>query len=233
MPLDTSDLFKPVPAAADPVSIRFPGGIRMSGQLPNVSPASSLENASMALGRMTGGLGPLGSVFALIDAVIAIKDFAEAVPGIIVDPTPVVEAIEKLVAAVSKLLQLVPQLSIPILVLDVVIAVLALLEGLLEEITALADQLERIEEAEELVDDAPALQPVLDQAREDVTTSMSNLETSLQEIGAILAVVNGFASAIGLEIPIGGSIGSDPSVAIPILEDLVAALSVVRDAIPV
>ncbi len=232
MALDTSDLFKPVPAAADPVSIRFPGGIRMSGQLPNVAPATSLENASMALGRMTGGLGPLGAVFALMDAVIAIKDFAEAVPGLIVDPTPVVEAIEKLVAAISKLLQLVPQLSIPILVFDVVVAVIALLEGLLEEIAALAAQLERIEEAEELVDDAPALAPILDQARADVATSMQNLEASLVEIGAILAVVNGFASAVGLELPFGGSIGNNPAEAIPVLEDLVETLAVIRDAIP-
>lgn len=233
MPLDTSDLFKPVPAAAAPVSIRFPGGIRMSGQLPNIAPATSLENAAMALGRMTGGLGPLGAVFALIEAVIAIKDFAEAVPGLIVDPTPVVEAIEKLVAAISKLLQLVPQLSIPILVLDVVVAIIALLEGLLEEIEALSAQLDRIDAAEDLVDDAPDLQPILDQARVDVQTSMENLEASLTEIGAIIAVVNGFASAIGLELPIGGSIGNSPSEAVPILRELVATLSVVRDAIPV
>lgn len=234
MPLDISDLLTPVPAAAAPVSIRFPGGIRMSGQLPNVAPATSLENASMALGRMTSGLGPLGSVFALIEAVIAIKDFAEAVPGLIVDPSPVVEAIEKLVAAISKLLQLVPQLSIPILVFDVIVAVIALLEGLLEEIGALAEQLDRIAEAEALVEDAPDLEPILDQAKVDVATSMANLEASLGEVGAILAVVNGFASAIGLDpIPVGGSIGSDPTAAVAILEDLVAALSVVRDAIPV
>lgn len=233
MPLDTSDLFQPVPAAADPVSIRFPGGIRMSGQLPNVAPATSLENAAIALGRMTGGLGPLGAVFALIEAVIAIKDFAEAVPGLIVDPTPVVEAIEKLVAAISKLLQLVPQLSIPILVFDVVVAVIALLEGLLEEISALAAQLARIEAAEALVDEAPELEPILVQARADVKTSMENLEAMLAEVGAILGVVNGFASAIGLELPIGGSIGSDPTSAVPILEELVETLTVVRDAIPV
>lgn len=233
MPLDITGLTSPVPAAAPAVSIRFPGGIRMSGALPTVHPATKLENAAMALGRATSGLGPLSAVFAVIEAVIAIKDFAVAVPALIVDPEPVVEAIKDLVKAVSKLLSLIPALSLPILIYDVIVATICLLEGLVLELAVLAAQIEKIETVEAQAVTVPALAPIAAAARVDVATQMGNLQATLGEVGSIIGVVNAMGEPLGLpQIPVGTDMGSDPTAAVVVLTDLVNVLTAIRDAIP-
>lgn len=233
MAFDTSDLTRPVPPAAQPISVIFPGGVRISGQLPSTSPATKLENAAMLLGRATAGMGPLSPIFDLIGAMLAVKDFAEAVPSLLTDPSALVEATSKLVTKISRLARLIPQLSLPLLILGLVDALLCLLEGLVEEMAALVAQVERIDAAEASVVLAPALAPVIVAARADVVTQMGNLQVTLGEADAIVGVINALGQLIGLEpIPTGTSVGSDPSAAVEALGSLVDAIRAVRATIP-
>lgn len=223
----------PVPVAAPSLGVRFPGGIQMSAQLPTTSPSSNLENAAMLLGRVTAGLGPLGAVFSVIEAVLAIKDFADAVPKLLTEPTAVVEAIVELGKKVSKLVSLIPQLSFPIMLFDMVEAMVTLLEGLQVELAALVAQQDQIALAEAELPNAPGLGPVIDQATADVATQSDNLGSILVDVDAIIGIINIFAQVLGIQVPASGSLPNDPGEAIDALDPLIKILRDLLNAIPV
>lgn len=193
----------PVPQpAAQPLTLSLPGGLSIAG-VPTAVGADSLTQALALVGAAGPAMAPLGPVFSIIDAVLAVKDFAQAVPELIVNPGAVVEAVVKLVQKIGKLASLIPQLSVPLLILGVVDALIALLGGLALRLSEIADQEERIAAAVAAASSLPdpargALEAIATSSTEQVAVARADIATALVGADPLLGIVNAFVGLIGL-----------------------------------
>lgn len=230
----------PVPAPGPaPLSVTLPGGMVLNGVAEQIG-ADALTQARMLIASANAALAPLGPVFAIIDAVLAVKDFAQAVPEVIVNPGAVVEAVTALVGKIGKLASLIPQLSVPLLILGLVDAVIALLEGLQAELVVIAQQEARIEasrtSAALLPEDArAALEAIADAAEGQLVTRRADLATALASVGPVVGILNAFAELAGIS---GFSLDVDVSSggtqqAADALGSAVSTLRAFRSSIPV
>src|SRR5690606_15745654 len=119
-----------------------------------------------------------------IDAMLSVKDFAQAVPEIITNPGAVVEAGAKLAQKIGKLASLVPQLSVPVMVADVLDAVILLLRGLADELQGISAEEARIESVVAVASTLPpgareALLQVVASARAATGVRRADVQTAL------------------------------------------------------
>lgn len=237
--IDISDLVSPVPPAPEAIDVALPGGLVIRGMANEIG-SSALANARALLSAANAGLAPLGPVFAIIDAILAIKAFADAVPEIVVNPGVVVEKIVELGQKVGRLAALIPQLSVPLIMIGIVDAVLALLDGLIAELVVLQQQEERNAATRETALSFPegparvALQGIADACDSNAAQHRANLATALSSVGPLLQIVSIFAELVGLD-PISAEVeaGEGTGALIESLEGLVTTLQTVRSAIPV
>jgi hypothetical protein len=219
--------------------VTLPGGNVICAQLPStMSPPSGLQLSRQLIAQVNAALAPLAPVFSIIEVLLALKKFADAVPdslGPPPDPTVLVEAIEELTSKVDKILALVPQLSVPLMVVGIIDAIIQALDGLVSELEALQEQLARIEEARLVVAEVPALQCVIDAGELNVATQFSVLEEALGALSPFIELVNAFLDLIGLPpLPLPGAMDPDDLAAsIQVLRDLVTTLQTIRGSIPV
>ena len=217
------------------ISIRLPGGPTLQPMVSAVIP-TNLQVVKNLLSQASSALAPLSPIFNIIDAILAIKDFASAVPELVVNPAAVIEALVKLLQKVAALASLIPQLSVPILVVDLIDVVIVALQGIIAELNTIVDQLERIETARTIAQNEGnvSLLDVTVCADNLLTSIQSSLSNSLGPLNSLFGVINLFLSLIGQDgIPSITDLPDDPNEAIDSLNDVISTLTVIRQSIPI
>lgn len=192
----------PVPApAVAPLRLSLPGGMAVAG-VPLSVGADGLTQALALVAAAGPAMAPLAPVFTLIDAVLSVKDFAQAVPELLTNPGALVEAIAALVQKIGKLASLIPQLSIPRTILDVVDALIALLGGLVVQLQAIAAQEARIASASAAAallqqPARGALETIASSATQAVAVQRADLAMVLLGAAPLIGIVNVFMGLIG------------------------------------
>lgn len=217
------------------LSVRMPGGPILSVAVPQTSP-TDLAVAKNLITQANAALAPLAPLFNTIDAVLAVKDFAEAVPDLLTNPSAVVQAVADLVEKVDKLAALVPQLSVPILAVDLIDVIITALSGFIDQLGTIVEQQIKIAAAlttaetpgnEGLVEIAACAQTLNDQV-------MADLAAGAGPLNQVIGVLNLLLELAGLDpIPDLAEIGDDAEAAIDQLGTVVETLGTLRDAIPV
>lgn len=224
-----------IPVARQGAQIRLPGGVALSPGTGSVTP-SALMVAKNLTSQANSALGPLAPIFNIVDAVLAVKDFAESVPDVVTNPGSVVEAIGKLVEKIDKLASLVPQLSVPLMIVDTIDVVLDILSGMVVTLDAIVAQNIRIAAAKTKAEEPgnEALLPIIECAESLNAEYLVSLEASTEPLNRFMGVLNLFLELIGLEpLPTVSDLGDDPEEAIQLLRDFEQILRTARDAIPI
>lgn len=216
--------------------IRMPGGAQLSVATPAIAPSSLMVSKNL-IGQVNAALAPLSPLFNLIDALLAVKDFAEAVPGVLTDPSALAQAISDLITKIDALASLVPQLSVPLMVVDIIDVTIEVLNGFKTTLQAIADQNERILQSE-LAAAEPgneALIPIVECAKGVSGQLQESLVAGAAPLNRFIGLLNLFLGLIGVpEIPeLGGDLTSDPEAGITVIEAFQEVLTTVRDAIPI
>ena len=215
--------------------VRLPGGAALSVMVPDLNP-SNLAITKSLLSQGNAALAPLLPVFNIIDALLAVKDFAEAVPGLITDPSALVEAIGALIEKISKLAQLIPQLSVPFLVVDLIDVGITALDGFVTELEVVIAQETAIAAAITKANIPPvnaALLEVTVCATSIVASQKQGLEEGLGPLNSFFSLLSIFLGLIGqAPIPSIDELGPDSQAAIDALRDTIDVLQAIRDAIP-
>jgi len=217
--------------------VTFPGGARLCAQVPTSGGPTPLELSKQMMAQCSAVLAPLTPIFDIIGAVLSIKDFAEAVPGLVTNPGAVVDAVANLIQKVAKLASLIPQLSVPLMILGLIDVIIAYLSGVSEALQGLAQQAAAIADAAAIAEEQnlDELRDAVACADEQLAAQLANLKAGSGPVDDLIAVINTFIGLVpGLpEIPTLGDIGEDVEVAAATVADLVDVLATVRAAIPV
>lgn len=215
--------------------VRLPGGAALSVMVPDIAP-SDLGITKSLLGQGNAALAPLLPVFNIIDALLAVKDFAEAVPGLITEPDALIEAIGALIEKISKLAQLIPQLSVPFLIVDLIDVGITALNGFVTELEKIITQETAIADAITKANTPPvntALLEVTTCATAQVASAKQGLEEGLGPLNSFFSLLSIFLGLIGQEpIPAIDDLGPDAQGAIDALRGAIDVLQAIRDAIP-
>ncbi len=216
--------------------ITFPGGAKIPVMVPEINP-NDLQITKALLGQASGALAPLVPIFNLIDAMLAVKDFAEAVPGLITDPGALTSAITSLIEKITALASLIPQLSVPLMILDLIDVTITALGGVITQLEAVL-----IQEAKIAAAATAATQP----GNESLLTVVAcaegiNVQTKngigegLGPLNSFFGLMNIFLGLIGLPpIPdLSGDLPDDTQEAIDDLKDVVKLLEDLRATIPI
>ncbi len=218
--------------------VTFPGGISICAQVPSIEGPTPDVLSRALVGQAASALGPLQPIFDIIGAIIALNDFAIAIPEAILtlDPGLLTEALEELAEQVAKLLQMVPQLSVPLLVLDLVDAIINYLNGLLDFLTTLENQQLEIDASRVVAEtySLPELLAAVTCAEDHIVSQLGNMAEGAKTIDNFIAIINLFGSLVpGMPIiPSFGDIGDDVSTIREAIEELIELLEDARDLIP-
>jgi len=201
-----------LPVESRDASIVLPGGASIRAMLPSGPPTASQLSAQLA-GQCTAALAPLAPVMSLVEAMMAVVEFAQAVPQLPVNPPAVIEAIDKLVGAAAKVAQVTPQLSLPAMVLSLARLAATMLEGLASDIDALAEQQSRIDAARAVMESTgiSAMQEAIDCAESLHDTRLADAQEAAESIAGFTALVGMFGEMIGMSVPAVGDVGEDAS----------------------
>lgn len=235
----------PQPAPACPtvtvgdqtVSIRLPGGPVIAPSVSATFP-TSLDVAKNLLGQANAAMAPLAPIFNIIDAVLSVKDFAQAVPELITNPGALIEAIGKLISKIAALASLIPQLSVPFLIVDVIDVIIVSLEGIVEQLQIIVAQNARIAAAAAKAAEPGngALLSVVSCAEGLQVQAMEGLNAGAQPINRLIGILNlllGLVPPGNLTIPTLENLPPDAEDAVAQLEEVVHVLRTVREAIPI
>jgi hypothetical protein len=216
------------------VKIRTPGGNTIQ-PLTGTSTPSNLQIVKNLLSQASSVLSPLTPVFNIIEAVIAIKDFAEAVPKLITQPNEVVEAVKKLVKSIDKLISLIPQLSVPLLIVDIIDVTIVCLNAIVEEYEKIITQANKIDIARQraINENNSSLLAITVCADTQLDTIQLGVEQSLEPLNSLFVVMNIFLQLIGQDPIPSLSVSDDAEDAIDNLEEFVKLLTDIRNAIPI
>lgn len=215
--------------------IRFPGGATLQVLTSQTIP-NGLQVTKSLLSQASSALAPLAPIFNLIDALLAVKEFAEAVPKLLTDPTALAEAIINLVEKIAKLASLIPQLSVPLLIVDLFDVVIGALDGVVTELEKVVAQEARIQAAIAKAQESgnEALQDSIDCANDINDQVKAGIAAGVAPLNPLFAVMNIFLGLIGApEIPSIENLPDDASEAVEYLGDFVDILQNARDAIPI
>lgn len=209
----------------DVCSILMPGGLELAA--PNV-----LELVGPAL-------TPLAPLFAIMEAVVAVKKCIDGAVDAIsaLDPGPLIECVPGLARLVDKLLSLLPQRSIPQMAVDLIDCALKILLNLRSVLLALQAQLERIgrtlTRAAELDDDY--LNTLAICASDRLADTLSDEMKGLIVLGRIIGIVVLLLDLAGVEVDLPDFeevAGAPLDEIIDPIDALIEALQGVRDLIP-
>lgn len=232
--IDLSDVVGDVPSVCTQLRVTLPGGLAVQGSAPYLG-ASPLEASRATISAVTSALAPLGPVFSILDAVLAIVKFAQTVPKVLTRPDKVIAAVVDVLKKAGALASLVPQLSVPLMILGTIDVVLAHLAGLRDEVAALATLATKAEEVAELATTVPALGPIAVDVQSQITARRAQIECGMGDVQPLLGTISALAELIGLPpITLSGdaAAGSLDDLA-TLLDDLVETLTALRETIPV
>ncbi len=217
------------------LQVRLPGGAALSVMVPDINP-SDLAITKSLLAQGNAALAPLLPVFNIIDALLAVKDFAEAVPGLLTEPDALIAAIGALIEKISKLAQLIPQLSVPFLIVDLLDVGITALNGFVTELEKIIAQETAIAAAITKANIPPvnaALLTVTTCATDQVASAKQGLEEGLGPLNSFFGLLSIFLGLLGQEpIPSISDLGPDSQAAIDALRGSIDILQAIRDAIP-
>ncbi len=228
------------------LSIDLPGGVSLQAKLkPGTFPNLSDIVASI-LEPLNAAMTPLMPIFRILDVVIAIVEFAKAVPDALgppPDPLNVIKKLKKLLKAFAKLTSLFPPLSIPVMIVGVckviVAALLALIESIEHAITVQASlnlargKATAFAADPDLLELAAGLEASLDCAQANLDLQLAVGMSGLGPLNKFLDLLNAFAGLIGLPEFLKIEAGGDPLTVLEPLRAAVAALGAVCSSIPV
>jgi hypothetical protein len=205
--------------------------------VPEINP-NGLAITKNLLTQANAALAPLMPIFNIIDAVLAIKAFAESIPDALgppPDPSVIAAALAELVEKVAKLAALIPQLAVPYMIVDVLDAIITALNGTITNLEIVIVQEARIAaamlKASEPGNDA-LLEVVI--CADSINASVKGgISEGLGPLNSLFGVLNLFLGLIGLpEIPSMDALPEDSAEAIESLRVTVKLLEDLRASIP-
>ncbi len=230
--IDISNVVAPISPAAAPLVVTLPGGASVAG-VPLLVGPDPLTQALAASAAMGPAIAPLMPAFRIIDAVLSLKDFVEAVPQVIVNPGKIVEAGAKFIQKIAALAGIVPQLSVPLMLVGVIDVVISLMQGLIANLIQIQAQERAIAEAAELVSDVPSLGPIVTAASSQVAVSTANVAAAAAGAAPLILTINLLASLAGLPGIEASPTGGTTQELIDSMQGIVNVLQVARAAVPV
>lgn len=121
-----------LPSPPEPLSVRLPGGITITAA--PITPGlvvTDLGNVQALMAQLSPAFAGMAPAMTLIEAVVALFDVVNAIPGLIVgDVQSFTDALSRVAEAVGKLAGMAPQLSVPLAINDGLRAVSAMLRAL-------------------------------------------------------------------------------------------------------
>jgi hypothetical protein len=219
-------------------TVRLPGGPTLQVMVPQIAP-DGIQVTKNLLTQASAALAPLMPVFQIIDAILAIKAFADAVPDSVGPPfnvTAVIQALAGVSKKVAKLASLIPQLAVPLLVVDVIDVVIQALNGAVTQLEAVVVQEAKIAaaltKATETGNDA--LLQVVACADDFNVATRNGISEGLGPLNSLFGVLNLFLGLIGApEVPALDDLPDDAQQAIDQLKSVVDLLQNLRDSIPI
>lgn len=234
VPIDLSGVVGTIPTVCTQLRVTLPGGLAVQGTVPQIG-ASPLEAARATIGSLNSAMAPLGPVFSILDAVLAIVKFAQEVPKVVMRPDKVVAALVDVVAKAGKLASLVPQLSVPLMVVGCVDVLIAFLSGISVELTSIATLEGKANELAQIAEEVEAMGPIAAGVTAQVAARRAQVSCAIGDAQPLLGIINVFCDLVGLP-PVSLDVDADSGS----LEDVAAAiaatvhaLEALRNAIPV
>lgn len=232
-PINLSGVVAPIPGAAPPIKVKLPGGLEVSGT-PDQVGADAMGQVRAFMSAANAALAPLGPFFKIIEAVMSLKEFVQAVPKVVTNPGKVIKAAGNVVKKIAALAPLVPQLSMPFTILGVVDALLTLLEAIVSELNGIVQQAARIEEARAASVDAPELLSIISAAESQLQSEQGNLAQALAAVSPLVEIINTFTGLVGLpKLPLSVDMTGSAADAIGSLNKALQTLRQFRNTIPV
>ena len=180
---------------------------------------------------------PLVPVIRLIEAIIALYEALKSIPSL--SPISIRDAIKEAAKKLAAIFGLIPQISIPYMLIDTLDLLIAVFQDVQLRLVRLENELASIDASRAVADDLgnPAdLLAIIDCADGNVTIELDNEMTTLQALGSLLAIIDLFASILGVSASVpslDGLTGKSISEAIAEIDNIIDALRFVRDAIPI
>lgn len=235
----------------DDLSIVFPGGLELKiAGVAGVDVAFAADYAKQFLASASAALAPLQPIFNIIELLLVLVEFAQAVPdslGPPPDPTKIIKLIPKLKKKLDKLLAMIPPLSIPKFIKDLIRLIIVFLKGLKASLKAVVDLNVKIDlglgrlgelqglaaEGKVSIDLSIELQASLDCALDASLAMCAGIAQDAQPLNTLLGIIRAFVQLVGLpiEIPDLSHFGAEVSVAIDAIDVLLLLLTNVHAAI--
>jgi hypothetical protein len=230
--IDITNVVAPIPSAAAALSVTLPGGASVGG-IPLLVGPDPLTQAFAASAAVGPAMAPLMPAFRIIDAVLSLKDFVEAVPKVLVNPGAIIEAGAKFVTKIAALAGIIPQLSVPLMLVGVIDIVINLLIGLVAVLIRIQEQEQQIAEASSLVSTVPALGPIVAAATAQTDVARANVLASVATIGPIMLTINLLCGLAGLPPIDAAPAGGTTAELIASMQGVVNVLATARAAVPI
>lgn len=230
--INISNVVAPIAPAAAPLSVILPGGASVAG-VPLLIGPDALTQALAATAAVGPAIAPLMPAFRVIDAVLSLKDFVEAVPQLITNPGAIIQAGGRFVAKVAALAGIIPQLSVPLMLLGVIDVVLSLMRGLVALLIQIEAQEQAIAEASSLVGDVPSLGPIVAAATAQTVVARGNVAAAAAGAAPLILTINLLCSLAGLPGIVASPSGGTTAELIASLQGVVNVLAVARAAVPI
>ena len=223
----------PPPPPPTTIQIRFPFGITLESMaLSNTLVATQLNHVQSLLAAAVPALATFQPIFVLVDTVIALKDVAVSIPGLIVgDVDTFLSALERVVNGVSKLTGVVPQVAVPVLVLDLVSFLVVVLNVLIDQLDIILALEAKAAAALEAAQTAPEayradLLNTVQCSEEEAAALLEHAVAAMNPVQNILAII-GILTQLVQGLPGMPDVGDLTGSA----EDVRATLEELRDAL--
>lgn len=233
MPIDVTLLVRTSPPAATPLEVRLPGGVSLAA-MPQLPVPNAATMTRTMIGQLNAALAPLAPALRLVDFAISAFETIKSVPAAFVDPSELIENIEKLARNAGALAGFVPALGVPRLAADLVDLLIAYLDGLVAELRAIQEVQAKIAAATAQAATYPQLTIVIDASSADLAIHVDALNTGLGPAGTLIRLANLILGMAGIsalsDLP---GIGDDVQASIDALQSAAMTLRTVRQTLPV
>ncbi len=228
---------------AQELCITLPGAVEVCVSVPDPTNfPDPIQLVKQLFAQLTAALTPLTPFFTVLDIVILLVKCVQAIPDGPTEIPPfktlIDECIPELPKKLAAILSLIPPLSIPITILGFVDALILLLEAFIGFLNRVISTLARIVDAETRAAElgSGSLSLIVDCANENAELDMTAFNESFGPLNLIFGLIDlfiGLANIPGVEgIPQLSDVGVDPTAALDPIEDFLASIRVIRDAIP-
>lgn len=228
------------------LNVTLPGGVTLQAKLEAGAFPSLPGIVASLLGELNAALTPLMPFFNILDAIIALIEFSQAIPdafGPPPNPASLIEKLEKLAKAAAKLTGLVPPLSVPIMIVGICKTIVAALMALILELEHAIQAQLKLDIARDraaslalnplLLEGAAELEISIDCAQADLDLAVEVGAKSLGPLNRFIDLLNAFVGLIGLDPLISIDASGNAGALLQPLKDFVEILNTFCGSIPV